>query len=165
MTFMSILLSLLFVAMTKSQPVSYAYDERELPWDHPSLLFLVESRIPDLEVWHSSISSTEFKHVRDTKKNFFHNYYKSTVTAEDWDFLLIYCYTIFFSTIELWISGLNDRGSRQIVIRSIQSSVNSKCSEFDETMEKRRTRVSKLFSTFSHMFELLQFSRRNCQNC
>ncbi|XP_043526771.1 diuretic hormone 44 [Frieseomelitta varia] len=49
MTFMSILVSLLFVAMTKSQPVSYAYDERELPWDHPSLLFLVESRIPDLE--------------------------------------------------------------------------------------------------------------------
>ncbi|KAK1132116.1 hypothetical protein K0M31_016251 [Melipona bicolor] len=49
MTFMSILLSLLFVAMTKSQPVSYAYNERELPWDHPSLLFLVESRIPDLE--------------------------------------------------------------------------------------------------------------------
>ncbi|CAD1471371.1 unnamed protein product, partial [Heterotrigona itama] len=49
MTFMSILLSLLFVAMTKSQPVSYAYDERELPWDHPSLLLLVENRIPDLE--------------------------------------------------------------------------------------------------------------------
>ncbi|XP_017756460.1 PREDICTED: diuretic hormone 44 [Eufriesea mexicana] len=50
MTFTAILVSLLFVAMGKSYPISYsAYDERDLSRDHPPLLLLVDHRIPDLE--------------------------------------------------------------------------------------------------------------------
>ncbi|XP_068967143.1 diuretic hormone 44 [Bombus flavifrons] len=49
MTLMSLLLSLLFVAMTKCQPISYVYDERELSRDNHPLLLLVDHRIPDLE--------------------------------------------------------------------------------------------------------------------
>lgn len=47
---MSVLVSLLFVAMAKCHPISYnTYDERELSRDHPPLLLLVDHRIPDLE--------------------------------------------------------------------------------------------------------------------
>lgn len=51
MMLMSVLVSLLFVAMAKCHPISYdTYDERELSRDHPPLLLLVDHRIPDLEV-------------------------------------------------------------------------------------------------------------------
>ena len=57
MMLMSVLVSLLFVAMAKCHPISYnTYDERELSRDHPPLLLLVDHRIPDLEVRETSLS-------------------------------------------------------------------------------------------------------------
>lgn len=59
MMLMSVLVSLLFVAMAKCHPISYnTYDERELSRDHPPLLLLVDHRIPDLEVWETSLPSS-----------------------------------------------------------------------------------------------------------
>lgn len=57
MMLMSVLVSLLFIAMAKCHPISYnTYDERELSRDHPPLLLLIDHRIPDLEVRETSLS-------------------------------------------------------------------------------------------------------------
>nr|XP_034189991.1 diuretic hormone 44 isoform X1 [Osmia lignaria]XP_034189992.1 diuretic hormone 44 isoform X1 [Osmia lignaria] len=50
MTFMNVLIFLLFVTIVRSRPMSYStYDEKELSRDNSPFLLLVDHRIPDLE--------------------------------------------------------------------------------------------------------------------